>query len=166
MNSSVYAENSYIIQYYQKIQSGEIIAGQELILQLKKLVAEVSDPILQGVKKIRFEPEEAEKRIRFIETKCKHYEAPHAGKPFLLELFQKAFIEAIFAIKQYSEELDRYIRKYQEILFLVGRKNGKTPLIGAICLAEWFCGPVGLKILCASNDYDQADLMFSAINSM
>ena len=166
MNSSVSAENSYIIQYYQKIQSGEIIAGQELILQLKKLVAEVSDPILQGVKKIRFEPEEAAKRIRFIETKCKHYEAPHAGKPFLLELFQKAFIEAIFAIKQYSEELGRYIRKYQEILFLVGRKNGKTPLIGAICLAEWFCGPVGLKILCASNDYDQADLMFSAINSM
>ena len=39
-------------------------------------------------------------------------------------------------------------------------------MIGAICLAEWFCGPPGQNILCASNDYDQADLMFSAINSM
>lgn len=44
--------------------------------------------------------------------------------------------------------------------------NGKTPLISAICLAEWFCGPMGLKILCSSNDYESADLMFGAINSM
>ena len=62
--------------------------------------------------------------------------------------------------------MGRYIRKYQDILFLVGRKNGKTPLIGAICLSEWFCGEMGKKILCASNDYEQAGLMFDAINSM
>lgn len=47
----------------------------------------------------------------------KHFEAPFAGKPFLLALFQKAFIEAIFAIKIYDEELGRYVRKYQDILF-------------------------------------------------
>ena len=45
-------------------------------------------------------------------------------------------------------------------------ENGKTPLIAAICLAEWFCGPMGLKILCASNSYDQAALMHDAINNM
>lgn len=45
-------------------------------------------------------------------------------------------------------------------------KNGKTPFISAICLAEWFCGEVGKKILCASNDYEQADLMFQAMNAM
>lgn len=50
--------------------------------------------------------------------------------------------------------------------FFSWTKNGKTPLIGAICLSEWFCGEMGKKILCASNDYEQADLMFQAINSM
>ncbi len=158
--------NSYILEYYQKIISGEIIVGEELLLQLEKLVKEISDPVYQQIMNIKIEFEDSIKRIKFIENECKHFEAPFAGKPFLLALFQKAFIEAIFAIKIYDEELERYVRKYQDILFLVGRKNGKTPLIGAICLSEWFCGPAGLKMLCASNDYEQAGLMFDAINSM
>lgn len=158
--------NSYLVQYYDEIKEGNIIVGNELIMQLDKLMLEIKDPIYQAVHQIKIDFEDSEKHIRFIETKCKHFEAPYAGKPFILELFQKAFVEAIFAIKIYDEELDRYVRKYQDILFLVGRKNGKTPLIGAICLSEWFCGEMGKKILCASNDYEQADLMFQAINSM
>lgn len=158
--------NSYILEYYQKIKSGEIIVGEELLLQLEKLVKEISDPVYQNIMNIKIEFEDSNKRIKFIENECKHFEAPFAGKPFILALFQKAFIEAIFAIKIYDEELGRYVRKYQDILFLVGRKNGKTPLIGAICLSEWFCGPIGLKMLCASNDYEQAGLMFDAINAM
>lgn len=158
--------NSFILQYYDDIKSGKCIVGEELMMQLDKLVLEVKDPLYQSIYKIKIDLTESEKRINFIEKECKHFEAPYAGRPFILELFQKAFIEAIFAIKLYDEELGRYVRKYQDILFLVGRKNGKTPLIGAICLAEWFCGEIGKKILCASNDYEQADLMFQAINSM
>jgi len=58
------------------------------------------------------------------------------------------------------------VRLYQDVLFVVGRKNGKIPLIGAKNLAEFFCGPEGIKILCSSNDYEQASLMFDAINAM
>lgn len=158
--------NSYILEYFKRIEAGEIIIGQELRLQLVKLVKEISDPVYQKEKDIIIDFEESNKRIRFIETKCKHFEAPHAGKPFILEIWQKAVVEALFAIKIYDEELQRYVRKYQDMLFLVGRKNGKTPFISAICLAEWFCGEIGKKILCASNDYEQADLMFQAINAM
>lgn len=158
--------NSYILQYYNEIKAGNIIVGQELLLQLEKLKLEIADPIYQNKNNIIIDLDSSQKRINFIEKECKHFEAPYAGKPFLLELFQKAFVEAIFAIKIFDEELGRYVRKYQDILFLVGRKNGKTPLIGAICLAEWFCGEAGKKILCASNDYEQADLMFQAINAM
>lgn len=136
------------------------------MLQLEKLVMELTDQEYQEQHRIKIEFEDSEKRIKFIEKQCKHFEAPFAGKPFLLELFQKAFIEAIFAIKVFDDEQGRYVRKYQQILFLVGRKNGKTPLIGAICLSEWFCGEMGKKILCASNDYEQADLMYQAIDAM
>lgn len=158
--------NSYVVEYYNKIKDGEIIVGEELLLMLERLVKEITDTNYQDIMNIKIEFEDSNKRIKFIENECKHFEAPFAGKPFILELFQKAFIEAIFAIKIYDDELSRYVRKYQDILFLVGRKNGKTPLIGAICLSEWFCGPVGLKMLCASNDYEQASLMFDAINAM
>ena len=158
--------NSNILSYYKRIKDGEIIVGNELKLQLEKLVKEISDPIYQNVMRIKIDFEASEKRISFIENQCKHFEAPYAGKPFLLEIWQKAIVEAIFAIKMYDDELGRYVRKYQDVLFLVGRKNGKTPLIGAICLSEWFCGEAGKKILCASNDYEQADLMFQAIDAM
>jgi phage terminase large subunit-like protein len=148
------------MQYIEKCKSGEIIIGHELMQQLDILLTHFDDP------EITIDFEEAHKRIKFIETKCKHSEAPFAGKPFLLLLYQKAFIEAIYSFKIFDEEIGRKVRLYQDILFLVGRKNGKTPLVSAICLAEWFCGPMGLKILCSSNDYESADLMFQAINSM
>ncbi|EPB8255000.1 terminase large subunit [Clostridium perfringens] len=157
---------SNILEYYNKIQQGEIIVGRELMLQLKTLKKEIADPIYQKVNKIKIDFEDSEKRINFIQNECKHFEAPHAGRPFILEIWQKAFVEAIFAIKIWDDELGKYVRKYQDVLFLVGRKNGKTPFISAICLSEWFCGEMGKKILCASNDYEQADLMFQAINSM
>lgn len=158
--------NSNILEYYKKIKVGELIVGREMFLQLDVLAKEIGDPIYQNLNNIKIDICDSEKRINFIETKCKHFEAPYAGKPFLLEIWQKALVEAIFAIKIFDEEVGRYVRKYQDVLFLVGRKNGKTPFISAICLSEWFCGEVGKKILCASNDYEQADLMFQAMDAM
>jgi phage terminase large subunit-like protein len=143
-----------------KCKNEEIIIGHELMQQLDIILTHFDNP------EITIDFSDAHKRIKFIETKCKHSEAPFAGKPFLLLLYQKAFIEAIYSFKIFDEEIGRLVRLYQDILFLVGRKNGKTPLVSAICLAEWFCGPMGLKILCSSNDYESADLMFQAINSM
>lgn len=151
---------SYLLQYIKKCKCGEIIIGEELMMQLDILLKNFDDP------KIRVDYTDGHKRIKFIETKCRHFEAPFAGKPFKLELFQKAFIEALYSFKIFDEEIGRWVRLYQEALFLVARKNGKTPLISAKDLAEFFCGEVGTKILCSSNDYEQADLMFQAIDAM
>lgn len=155
-----YLQQSYLLQYISKCKAGEIIIGQELMTQLDMLLEHFENDNL----KIDFK--DAHQRIKFIETQCKHFEAPFAGKPFILALFQKAFIEAIYIFKVYDEEIEQWIRLYQDVLYLVARKNGKTPLISAISLAEFFCGEIGTRILCSSNDYEQADLMFQAINSM
>lgn len=152
--------HSWLMEYMHKCKTGEIVVGHEIMQEIDRILYDFNDPAIQ----IDFEP--AHKRIKFIETKCKHSEAPFAGKPFILELFQKAFIESIYIFQIYDEEVGRLVRLIQDVLFEVGRKNGKTPLVSAICLAEFFCGPMGLKILCSSNDYDQADLMFQAINAM
>lgn len=160
MNSTD-APNSYLLEYIDAIEAGHIIVGHELKLMLDILVTHFSNP------EIKVDFAEAHKRIRFIEEQCKHSEAPFAGKPFKLELFQKAFIESIYAFYIYdNEDAADWVRLYQEVLYLVGKKNGKTPLVSALCLAEYFCGEMGTKILCSSNDYTQADLAFTAINSM
>ncbi len=155
-----YLQQSFLLQYIAKCKSGEIIIGQDLMMQLDMLLAHFEND------DIKIDFKDAHQRIKFIETQCKHFEAPFAGKPFILDLFQKAFIEAIYIFKIYDDEIEQWVRLYQDVMYLVARKNGKTPLISAIALAEFFCGEIGTRILCSSNDYEQADLMFQAINSM
>lgn len=152
--------NKYLLEYIDKCKKKEIIIGQELMAMLNILEDHFEN------EEIRVDYTEAHKRIRFIERECKHYEAPFAGKPFILTLRQKAFIEAFYIFQIYDDEINRWVRLYQEYLLLIGRKCGKTPLVSAIDLAEFFCGEMGTKVLCSSNDYEQADLMFQAINSM
>ncbi|HEY5582915.1 MAG TPA: terminase TerL endonuclease subunit [Ruminiclostridium sp.] len=152
--------HSWLLEYIHKCKIGEIVIGQELMQMLDILLTHFVNS------NIRFEMEEAHKRIKFIQSECKHYEAPFAGKPFILMLFQKAFVEALYSFKIFDDEVGHWIRLYQEYLLLIGRKNGKTPFVSAQDLAEFFCGPLGIKILCSSNDYEQADLMFQAINAM
>lgn len=159
-------KHSYILEYIIEIEKGNIIVGEELKIQLEKLKRELTDPIYQNLKKIEIDINESEKRIAFIEKECKHYQAPYAGKPFILELFQKWIVEATFAIKIWDDEIKKYVRKYKNVLFLVARKNGKSPFISAIALSEWFCGPIGGNILCCSNSYEQADIMYQGIDAM
>ncbi|WP_291352741.1 hypothetical protein [Desulfosporosinus sp.] len=141
-------QNSFLLEYIYKCKGGEIIIGHELMQMLDVLLKHFEDP------NIMVDFADSNKRVRFIETQCRHFEAPFAGKPFILMLFQKAFIEAIYSFKIFDNEIGRYIRLYQDVLFLVSRKNGKTPLVSALNLADFFCGPLGLKILCSSNDYE------------
>ena len=152
--------NSWLLEYIEKCKSKEIIIGKELMMMLDILLSHFDNPDL------RFDTSESDIRIKFIEKECKHYEAPFAGKPFILTLRQKAFIEAFYSFKMFDEEVGRWVRLYQEYLLLIGRKCGKSPMVAAMDLAEWFCGELGTKILCASNDYAQADIMFQAINAM
>lgn len=151
---------SWLLEYTEKAKLGEEVIGKELMAMLDILLGHFENS------ELRFNTEESDKRIRFIETKCKHFEAPFAGKPFILTLRQKAYIEALYSFKMFDDELNRWVRLFQETLLLISRKCGKTPLVAALCLAEFFCGEIGTKILCSSNDYEQADLMFQAINAM
>ncbi|WKY44170.1 terminase large subunit [Eubacteriaceae bacterium ES2] len=152
--------DSFLLEYIDKCKHGGMIVGKEIIMMLDILTEHFND------QEITIDFAEGKKRIQFIEEECRHAEAPFAGKPFILELFQKAFIESIYAFYIYDDEVHALVRLYQDVLFLVARKNGKTPLISAICLAEFFVGEKGTKILCSSNDYVQADLAFSSIDAM
>jgi len=151
---------SYFAEYLSEIRSGKIIVGRELMNELEYLEADLTNP------KYLYDTSDSEKRIRFIERECKHYEAPWAGKPFLLLLWEKAVIEILYSFKIWDEDLQRWIRRFKEMTLLVSRKNGKTPLVGSIILSEFYCGEIGTKVMCSSNDYDQASLMFDGVNAM
>lgn len=155
---------SYLHLYAEKIKSGQIIAGTHIKQGVRRFLDDFDNP------ELRIDLSESDKRIRFIEHECKLYEAPFSGRPFRLELFQKAIIESIYAIKKWNPEANfgkgGWVRKYQDVLILIARKNGKTPLVAAISLSEFMCGEMGTKILYGSNDFEQADLAFSATDAM
>lgn len=155
---------SYLHLYAEKIKSGQIIAGTHIKQGVRRFLNDFDDP------ELRIDLSESDKRIRFIEHECKLYEAPFSGRPFRLELFQKAIIESIYAIKKWNPEANfgegGWVRKYQDVLILIARKNGKTPLVAATSLSEFMCGEMGTKILYGSNDFEQADLAFSATDAM
>lgn len=150
--------DNYLIEYYDKCKAGEIIIGRELMTFLEILIEDMADP------QYKYDTTEAHKRIKFIEKECRHSISPFAGKPFILELWQKAYLESKYSFYMLIE--DRWIRRFTRSLLLIGRKNGKTTVCAADDLAEFFCGNIGTNILCASNDYEQAGLIFDEIDNM
>lgn len=153
-------QNSFLEEYFNKIKSGDIIVGAELKKELEKLIEEKNSG------KYLYDIKEGHKRINFIEKELRLHEAPFSGKPFKLILYQKAFIECLFSFFEYKYDLGKYCRRFHKVLFMVGRKNGKSPLMAAITLAEWACGEMGQNVICASNDYNQASIVYNNIDQL
>ena len=150
--------NSYLVEYYERCKAGDILIGRELMTLLDMLMEDMDRPEYQ------FDVTEAHKRIKFIEKECRHSISPFAGQPFLLELWQKALMETLYGF--YMQIEGQWLRRYNELLLLIGRKNGKSSWASALALAEFFCGNRGTNIMCASNDYEQAGILFDEINNM
>ena len=147
---------SYLLEYYKKTKSGEIIIGQELKKCLKNLIRDLESD------KWFYQIFDAELRIEFIETFCRHTKSPFYGMPFKLELWEKAVIEAFYSFRWN----DTGLRRFKKLILLVARKNGKSTLCAAVSLAEFMVGNPGSDIICSSNDEPQADIIFSEINNM
>ena len=84
-----------------------------------------------------FEPTAAEWYIEFIETCCTHIEGALAGKPFVMEPWERAIIANLFGWYR-QDFLGRTVRRYRKVFIYVPRKNGKTPLAAAIHNAVFF----------------------------
>ena len=147
---------SFFLSYLDEINSGRIIAGQELKSVLNGLKSDLDNP------RYFYDEKPGQLRIEFIEKFCKHTKSPFNGQPFLLELWEKAFLEVAYGFKMSETGL----RRFNEALLLIARKNGKTTFIAGIDLAEFFLSSGGTDIVCASNTNDQASILFEEINNM
>ena len=131
---------TYIEEYYQYLLKNPDKACQKILAVYKKLVHDIYNP-----KTITFYNEAAEddethiyifdinkanRPIQFIEKYCRHSKGKWARKPIVLELWQKATIQAIFGFV----DRDTGIRKYIKAALFIGRKNGKSTLSAAIGL--------------------------------
>lgn len=146
----------YLVQYREAIRRGEIIAGQELITELDRLVADLDNP------RYTYDTRDAWERMDFMQGCIKLTKSPFYGKPMTLMLWQKAFIEVVYSFKMADSGFDRFKR----IVLLIARKNTKSETCSALALTEAICGAMGADIVCSSNDDNQASIIYDAIDTM
>lgn len=118
---------NYVREYYNRIESGEIVTSRRVRAVYKRLIDEMDAN--DTASPYYFDEETGERPIEFIETFCKQSQGD-LGAPLKLELFQKAFIQTLFGWL----EKDTNCRRFRETLFLCGRKNGKSTLLSGIAL--------------------------------
>lgn len=142
---------NYIVEYHDKIERGQIIAGK----WIKKIYRILVDGIKSG--DWDFDAKKANKAIQFIENFCHHSKG--RNDLFKLELWQKAIVSAIFGI------LDKktHRRQFREIFLLVGRKNGKSLFAAAImAYVAYIDGEYGSELYCLAPKLDQADIVYDS----
>lgn len=148
--------NGFLEEYYQQIMDGKIIAGHELKLELSKLMEELDDD------RYIYDTTDADERMDFMEHCVRLTKSPFYGKPMKLMLWQKAFISAIYGFKMADDLTDRFRR----ILLLIARKNTKSETCSGLGLTELITGNDGADIVCSSNDDNQANILYQAIDTM
>lgn len=153
---TINGKHSWLLEYYNEIKSGNIIAGRELIQCLENLLADLDNP------DYTYNTKEADFRILYMERFCKQTKSPFFGIPLKLLLCQKAYIEALYSFKW----ADTGFRKFKKSILMVARKNFKSTFCAALAKTEFMCGPGGMDIVCSSNDDNQANIIFDEINNM
>lgn len=149
------AENC-ILAYYQAIQNGSVTVGRWVRLVYEYLVAGLEK------KEFFFDQKKANDAIQWVETHCFHTEGPLAPGPLKLELWQKAFLSAIYGI------VDKNCgRQFREILLVVARKNGKSLIAAGVGNYTFrIDGGYGAKVYCLAPKLDQADIIYNNIWQM
>lgn len=148
-------DNSFLLEYRERIECGEIPAGHDMRMELDNL----AEDIRSG--EYVYNTWAATERIDFIENCVKLTKSPFYGKPMKLMLWQKAFIEAVYSFK-----MEDGTERFQEILLLIARKNGKTETIAALQFSEMILGGKGIDIVCSGTNDGTADLAYSTIDAM
>ena len=154
--------DNYILAYYQQITDGSVIVGKWIRLVYEYLVHGLEK------KQFFFDQKKANAAVDWIEDHCFHVEGVLAPGKIKLELWQKAFISAIFGIVD-----ENGYRQFREVLLLVSRKNGKSLL--ASCIANLVfradglvsaTGGYGTKVYCIAPKLDQADIIYQTLWQM
>lgn len=157
--TSLTENNNPVLEYADAIASGRIRTSKKVATVYAKLAEEIRNPRAPYI----FDINKATKPIRFIERFCKHSKGEWAGRPVKLELFQKAYIAALFG---FIDTRTGY-RRYTESFFMVARKNGKSTMLAGIALYLLVADrEPGAELYTVATKKDQAKLIFDEVLHM
>lgn len=155
-------DNSFLLEYRARCETGEIIVGEEMWRELDNLAEDMEND------RYFYDTSAASIRMDFMENCLRLTKSPYYNKPMILMLWQKAFIEAMYSFKmrEETEQAGIIIDRFKRALLLVARKNTKSETTSGIGVSELICGNPGADIVASSNDDAQASIVYDAIDTM
>lgn len=164
---------TYIEEYYQFLLKNPDKANHKILVTYEKLVRDIYNPVkVSFFNEISeenethtyiFNLEKSMRPIQFIEKFCKHSKGKWAGKAVILELWQKAFIQALFGFV----DKDTGLRKYKKGILFVARKNGKSTIdagLGNYMLVS--SGEGGAEVYSIATKKEQAKVVWEEAKRM
>ncbi len=164
---------SYIQEYYDWIKRNPKKVNKKIKIIYQKLVDDIVHPKTisffnelteeEETHTYIFDERKSSRPIEFIEKFCKHSKGKWAGKPVSLELWQKAFIQALYGFVDQETGL----RKYQKSILFVARKNGKSTLasgLGLYMLTS--AGEGGAEVYSIATKKEQAKIAWEEARRM
>lgn len=146
-----------ILEYWEKIQSGEIVTSRKVIATYKKLVHD-----LNNKSEWYYNHKRANHVIEFFENYCHHSKGKFGGKPVTLELWEKALLAAIFGFVDIEGN-----RKYREAVLIVGKKNGKSLIASGIGLYMMIAdNEPGSEVYAVANTREQSKIIWTEAKRM
>lgn len=110
-----------------------------------------------GASPYYFDVQAADRVCRFFEQVLRHTQGRHAGRPFVLQPWQRKLLRQLFGWKRKSDGARRYRRVFIEI----PRKQGKSTLASGIALYLLAAdGEPGALVYSAAADKEQAKIVF------
>ena len=163
LNKTIWTpDNSELLRYKAQAETGEVVIGQELWLELNNLSEDMTSD------RYVYDTEAAALRMDFMQKCVRLTKSPFYNKPMILMQWQKAFVEAFYSFKMADESRNKgiLIDRFKKALLLIARKNTKSETSSGIALSEFIVGPEGADLVASSNDDAQASIVFDAIDTM
>ncbi len=146
-----------ILEYWNKIQSGEIAVCNKIYQWYKYLAHQVNNP-----GEYFYSPKRANHVIEFAENYCRISKGMGAGRLVRLELWEKAHLAAVFGFIDINGN-----RQCRESILIVAKKNGKS-LLGSVVGLYMMVGDgePGPEIYAVATKKDQAKIIWTESKRM
>ncbi len=139
--------------YWNLIRKGKVTVSRKVYLVYREQIR-----IIEKSKKYEYDQDRANRALIFIENYCKQSKGKAGGKPLELEPWERALVACTFGIVDRKTRL----RKYRQVMLVVGRKNGKSTLASAIGLYLMIGdGEAGSEVYAAATKKDQAKIIWN-----
>lgn len=156
-----------ILEYWHRIESGEETVSIKVRKVFRHLAKKLGEPVpgellSEEERAYHYDQRRANHVLEFAENYCHNSKGRWGGKLVRLELWEKALLAAAFGFVD-----EDGLRQYQQVLLIVGKKNGKSLLasiVGNYMLTA--DGEPGPEVYAVATKKDQAKIVWTEAKRM